>query len=231
MDRDGHPPMDLADVDIRRMQPFQSNARYLRERVIEGLGLLYAMHWPYRQYATARPARTSPFHERLKARGACFAEAAGWERPGWFAPPGARARYAYAYGHRLVRALGDEHLRRARARRPVRSVVLRQVPPAGARCEERCCSASAPTTSRSRPAGSVYTPWLNERGGIEADLTVTRLAADAYLVVTSAASQNRDLHWLRRNLPDDAHAIATDVTSAFAVLALMGPKAGHSSSR
>jgi heterotetrameric sarcosine oxidase gamma subunit len=70
----------------------------------------------------------------------------------------------------------------------------------------------------------VYTQWLNERGGIEADLTLTRLAEDAYLVVTSAASQNRDLHWLKRHIPEDAHAFATDVTSGYAVLALMGPE-------
>jgi heterotetrameric sarcosine oxidase gamma subunit len=73
------------------------------------------------------------------------------------------------------------------------------------------------------PGRIVYTPWLNERGGIEADLTVTRLAADAYLVVTSAASQNRDLHWLKRHIPEAAHASVTDVTSGHAVLAVMGP--------
>ncbi len=87
----GHPPMDLADVDIRRMQRFQSNPRYLRERATESLGLLYAMHWPHRQYETARNVRLSPLHERLAARGACFGEAAGWERANWFAPEGVAA--------------------------------------------------------------------------------------------------------------------------------------------
>ena len=151
----GHPPMDLADVDIRRMQPFQSNARYLRDRVTEGLGLLYAMHWPYRQYATARPARISPFHERLAARGACFAEAAGWERPGWFAPAGRRARVRLRLRpHRLVRALGERAPRGARARRPVRPVLVRQVSRPGRAMPRRCCSGCARTTSRSRPGAS-----------------------------------------------------------------------------
>jgi 4-methylaminobutanoate oxidase (formaldehyde-forming) len=220
----GHPPIDLADVDIRRMQPFQSNARYLRERVTEGLGLLYAMHWPYRQYATARPARISPFHERLRARGACFAEAAGWERPGWFAPPGVAPEYDYAYG----RTAWFEHW--ANEHRAVRKRVglfdlssfgkfLVQGRDAEAVLQRICANDVAVA-----PGRIVYTPWLNERGGIEADLTVTRLADEAYLVVTSAASQNRDLHWLRRNIPEEAHAFATDVTSAFAVLALMGPE-------
>jgi glycine cleavage system T protein len=219
----GHPPIDLADVDIRRMQPFQSNARYLRERVIEGLGLLYAMHWPFRQYATARPARTSPFHERLSAHGACFAEAAGWERPGWFAPAGVAPEYDYAYG----RAAWFEHW--AGEHRAVRERVglfdlssfgkfLVQGRDAEAVLQRVCANDVALA-----PGRIVYTPWLNQRGGIEADLTVTRLAEDAYLVVTSAASQNRDLHWLRRHIPERAHAFATDVTSGYAVLALMGP--------
>jgi 4-methylaminobutanoate oxidase (formaldehyde-forming) len=220
----GHPPMDLADVDIRRMQPFQSNARYLRERVSEGLGLLYAMHWPHRQYATARPARTSPFHDRLRERGACFAEAAGWERPGWFAPPGVTAEYDHAYG----RTAWFEHW--ANEHRAVRERVglfdlssfgkfLVQGRDAEAVLQRVCANDVAVEVGR-----IVYTPWLNERGGIEADLTVTRLAEDAYLVVTSAASQNRDLHWLRRHIPDGAHAFATDVTSGHAVLAVMGPE-------
>jgi glycine cleavage system T protein len=220
----GHPPMDLADVDIRRMQPFQSNARYLRDRVTEGLGLLYAMHWPFRQYATARPARTSPFHDRLAARGACFAEAAGWERPGWFAPARAAPEYDYTYG----RATWFEHW--AGEHRAVRERVglfdlssfgkfLVQGRDAEAVLQRICANDVAVA-----PGRIVYTPWLNERGGIEADLTLTRLAEDAYLVVTSAASQNRDLHWLKRHIPEGAHAFATDVTSGYAVLALMGPE-------
>ena len=173
----------LADVDIRRMQPFQSNARYLRDRVSEGLGLLYAMHWPFRQYATARPARTSPFHERLEARGACFAETAGWERPGWFAPAGAAPEYDYAYGRTAwFERWASEH-------RAVRERVglfdlssfgkfLLQGRDAEAVLQRICANDVAVA-----PGRIVYTPWLNERGGIEADLTVTRLAADAYLVV------------------------------------------------
>ncbi len=94
----GHAPMDLADVDIRRLEKFQVNKKYLRERVSESLGLLYAMHWPYRQYETARNVRISPLHERLAGRGACFGEAAGWERANWSAPTGVKPEYAYSYG-------------------------------------------------------------------------------------------------------------------------------------
>src|SRR6202041_2907698 len=95
---DGHPPMDLSDIDIRRLQPFQANKAYLAARVTESLGLLYAMHWPHRQYDTARNLRLSPLHQRLADRGACFGEVAGWERANWFAPKGASAEYRYSYG-------------------------------------------------------------------------------------------------------------------------------------
>ena len=94
----GYPPVDLWDVDIRRNRPFQNNRRYLEKRVSETLGLLYDMHWPFRQYETSRNVRMSPLHDRLVAQGACFGEAAGWERANWFAPPGVETRYQYSYG-------------------------------------------------------------------------------------------------------------------------------------
>ena len=86
--RDGHPPVDLASVDVRRNLPFQGNGRYLHDRVTETLGLLYAVHWPFYQYKTSRGIRRSPVHDRLAAKGACFGETAGWERANWFAPEG-----------------------------------------------------------------------------------------------------------------------------------------------
>src|SRR4051794_31834069 len=96
--RDRRPPVDLTDVDVRRLHPFQSNRTYLRDRTTETLGLLYAMHWPNRQYATARGVRRSPFHDRLLAAGAVMGETAGWERPNWYAPPGVAPEYRYSWG-------------------------------------------------------------------------------------------------------------------------------------
>ena len=104
--RDRRMPVDLTDVDMRRLQPFQSNRPYLRDRTVETLGLLYAMHWPYRQSETARGVRRSPFHDRLVAAGAVMGETAGWERPNWYAPPGVAARVPLLLGPpELVRAL------------------------------------------------------------------------------------------------------------------------------
>jgi glycine cleavage system T protein len=222
---EGHPPMDLWDVDIRRVMPFQSNARYLHDRTVETLGLLYAMHWPFRQYETARGVRKSPLHDRLASRGACFGETAGWERPNWYAPAGVEPRYDYSYGRQNWFAHSAAEHRAVRER-----VGLFDQSSFGkfllqGRDAERVMSRLSSNDVAVTPGRVVYTQWLNERGGIEADLTVTRLAEDAYLIVTSATGQVRDFHWLHSHIDADERAIATDVTSAYAVIGVMGPQA------
>jgi glycine cleavage system T protein len=221
---DGHPPFDLWDVDIRRCMPFQRNRRYLHDRTIESLGLLYAMHWPFRQAETARGVRKSALHDRLAAAGACFGEVAGFERANWFAPTGTEPRYEYSYGrqnwfdasaaeHRAVRERVGLFDQSSFAKFAVRGADA-------ASALNRICGNEVDV-----PVGRVvYTQWLNERGGIEADLTVTREAEDAYLIVTACASQTRDFTWLSRHLPEGARAEAVDVSSAYAVLGLMGPR-------
>ena len=221
---DGHPPMDLWDVDIRRAMPFQRNRSYLRDRTVETLGLLYAMHWPFRQPETARGVRRSILHDRLAAHGACFGETAGWERPNWYAPAGVKAEYAYSYGrqnwfdysaaeHKAVRtAVGifdQSSFAKFLVQGPDAEKVLNHIS----------------ANNMSVPVGKVvYTQWLNARGGIEADLTVTREAHDRYLVVTAAATQTRDFAWLQRQIPADARATAVDVSSSMAVISVMGPR-------
>ncbi|MGB9329739.1 MAG: FAD-dependent oxidoreductase [Steroidobacteraceae bacterium] len=220
---DGHPPFDLWDVDIRRCAPFQRNKRYLRDRTVETLGLLYAMHWPFRQAATARGVRKSALHDRLAAAGACFGEMAGFERANWFGAPGTQPRYEYSYG----RQNWFEHS--AAEHQAVRERVGLFDQSSFAKFVLRGRDATAVlgricANDIDVPIGRVvYTQWLNARGGIEADLTVTREAEDAYLIITSCATQTRDFTWLCRSLPSTAHAVAVDVSSAYAVLALMGP--------
>jgi len=219
----GHPPMDLWDVDIRRMMPFQNGGAYLRERVGEALGLLYALHWPYRQYETARDVRRSPLHERLAAHGACFGEVAGWERPNWFAPSGVTPAYDYSYGRQnWFPYAAAEHMaaRQAVAIFDLSSFAkfLLQGPDVENVLQRLCANdVGVP------PGRVVYTQWLNERGGIEADLTVSRLTDEQYLVVTSAATAVRVREWIQRNTPGDARLSTTDATSAYAVIAVMGP--------
>ncbi|PPR21470.1 MAG: 4-methylaminobutanoate oxidase (formaldehyde-forming) [Alphaproteobacteria bacterium MarineAlpha10_Bin2] len=223
--RDGRPPPDLWEVDIRRNLPFQGNKKYLRERVSETLGLLYAMHWPFHQAETGRGVRRSPVHDRLVARGACHGVAFGWERPNWFAPEGTEARYQYNYGRQnWFDPSAEEH-------RAVRGAVglLDQCSFAKFRLQGRdawrILGQVAANHVDVAPGKVIYTQWLNEQGGIEADLTVTRLADDDFLIVTSGEFQVRDFHWLKRRIPKDAHAVLTDVTSGLSMLGLMGPRA------
>ena len=226
----GEPSMDLWDVDIRRFMPFQGNARYLRERTREVVGLLYAMHWPFRQPETARGVRRSTLHDRLAARGAVFGVVAGWERANWFATDGVEPRYVYTYGrqnwfpcaaaeHRAVReAVGlfdQSSLAKFRVQGPDAAAAL-----------QRLCANDVDVP----PGRIVYTQMLNARGGIECDLTVTRLTESAYLVVTIAAAATHDADWIRRGLRD-ARVILTDVTSAYTVLGLMGPRSRQLLSR
>ncbi len=223
--REGHPPSDLWEVDVRRNHPFQRNRKYLRERVSESLGLLYATHYPYRQYDTARGVRRSPLHDRLQAIGACHGEVAGWERPNWYAPDAGRAVYEYSYG----RQNWFEHS--ALEHRAVRERVglfdlssfakFRFQGADAARVLNHVCANDVDV----RPGRIVYTQWLNARGGIEADLTVTRLAEDDYLIVTAAATEVQDFHWLQGHVPADAHCVLTNVTSAMGVISIMGPNA------
>ena len=221
---DGHPPMDLWDVDIRRVMPFQRNRSYLRDRTVESLGLLYAMHWPFRQPETARGVRRSILHDRLAAHGACFGETAGWERPNWYAPQGVKAEYEYSYGRQNwfdYSAAEHQAVRNAVGIFDQSSFAKFVVQGQDAEAVLNRISAN----NMSVPVGKVvYTQWLNERGGIEADLTVTREALDRYLVVTAAATQTRDFSWLQRNIPADARATAVDVSSSMAVLGVMGPR-------
>ena len=221
---DGHPPFDLWDVDIRRCMPFQRNKRYLRDRTVESLGLLYAMHWPFRQTESARGVRRSVLHDRLAAAGACFGEVAGFERANWFAAPGTQPRYEYSYGRQnwFAQSAAEHQAVRERVGLFDESSFAKFVLKGrdAARVLGRLCANEVDV-----PVGRiVYTQWLNERGGIEADLTVTREAEDAYLIVTSCASQTRDFAWLCRGIPEDARAEAFDVSSGYAVLGLMGPR-------
>ncbi|MEM7776454.1 MAG: FAD-dependent oxidoreductase [Pseudomonadota bacterium] len=220
----GYPPFDVSDVDIRRMQPFQGNKTYLYERAKESLGLLYADHFPYRQMATARGVRRSPFHAQLEAEGAVFGEFAGWERANWFAKPNQEREYRYSWKRQnWFDNQRDEHL-------AVRNNVgmydmssfgkIRVEGPDAEAFLQYVCGNDVAVV----PGKIVYTQFLNARGGIEADVTVTRLSETAYVVITPAATVQRELSWMNQHKGDFRIAIV-DVTSGEGVLAVMGPNA------
>ncbi|WP_104017722.1 GcvT family protein, partial [Roseovarius nitratireducens] len=220
---DGEKPYDIGDVDISRMHPFQGNRHYLFERSKETLGLLYADHFPYRQKATARGVRRSPFHAQLLEEGAVMGEAGGWERANWFAAKGQEPVYQYSWKRQnWFENSAAEH-------KAVRENVgmydmtsfgkLRVEGPDAKAFLNHVCGANM-----SVPVGKiVYTQFLNTRGGIEADVTVTRLSETAYLVVTPAVTRLADETRLRRHV-GDRRVVITDVTAGEGVLAVMGPK-------
>ncbi len=184
------------------------------------------MHWPYYQYESARGARRSALHDRLVSAGACMGETAGWERPNWFGAPGSTPRYEYSYGRQnWFGACRSECL-------AVRDAVALFDQASFAKFHVQGADACAVLNQLSTanvdvpPGRVVYAQWLNERGGIEADLTITRLAEREFMVVTSAICQTRDLAWLRRQIEEhaDARCTVTDVTAGIAMLGVMGPR-------
>ena len=226
----GEPPFDLWDVDIRRMHPFQNNKTYLFERAKETLGLLYADHFPFRQFVSARGIRRSVIHQNLLKRGACFGEVAGWERANWFlseelVKEGVTPEYKYSWGRQnWFDFASEEHLA---VRQKAGFFDMSSF--AKFRLEGRDAQAVLQRVMANdvdvEPGRVVYGQWLNNRGCIEADLTVTRLSETAFLIVTSAASATRDLVWLKKNIPEEACCVATDVSSSEAVFSIMGPAA------
>jgi heterotetrameric sarcosine oxidase gamma subunit len=220
---DKHPPMDLNSVDIRRALPFQADEGYLESRVSESLGLLYAMHWPFRQYESARGQRFSPLHERIAAAGAVFGETAGWERPNWFADRGQTKEYEYSYGKQ------NWHDNMVRECLGVREAVGLFDQSSFAKFVVEGPDAldvlnTVSVAEIDTPHGSaVYTQWCNDRGGIEADLTVNRVGDDRFFVVTAAVSEGRDWAWLRRAAVGK-QVTMTNVTHDQAMIGLMGPE-------
>jgi glycine cleavage system T protein len=220
---DGEAPFDLWEVDIRRAQPFQRNRRYLRERVSETLGLLYADHFPYRQMATSRNIRRTPLHEHLKARGAVFGEVAGWERANWFAMPGQERAYRYSWGRQNW--FGNQRAEHMALREGVGLLDMSSFGKirvdgrdALAFLQHLCANQVDVEVGR-----LVYSQMLNDRGGIECDLTITRLSETGFLLVVPAATLRRDLAWLRHHA-GDRNVTILDITAAEAVLPVMGPK-------
>ncbi len=219
---DGHPPMDLSGVDIRRAKPFQAQQQYLEDRISESLGLLYAMHWPFRQYESARGIKQSPLHDRLVANNAVFGELAGWERPNWYASGGEIPEYEYSYGKQNWHDASGRECDAVRNRVALFDqtsfVKFRVTGP-----DALAMLNNISVADIDAPIGkAVYTQWCNERGGIEADLTITRLGADEFYVVTAAAAQVREATWMRR------HSVGMDVsivdeTAEVSMLGLMGP--------
>ncbi len=221
----GEPPMDLWPVDIRRFGSIHRDRQWVLTRTLEAYGKHYAMAWPHEEHESGRPVRISPLYQRLKDQGACFGSKLGWERPNWFAPKGMEPRDVYSYGRQnWFDAVGEEH-RAVRERVGLFDQTSFAKFLLVGRDAETALSWIA-SNDVAKPVGSlVYTQMLNQRGGIECDLTVSRLAEDSYYIVTGTGFATHDFAWIKANIRDGLDARLIDVTSGYAVLSLMGPRA------
>ena len=219
----GEPELDLSPVDIRRFAPMQGNKRWLRERVQEIVGLHFAMAWPNREPESARGVRRSPVHHLLEAQGACFGTKMGWERVNWFAPAGTKPVVEYSWGRQnWFGQSADEHHAARTSVALFDQTSFAKIAVRGSDAEaalQYLCSNDVAVP----PGRTVYTALLNDRGGYEADVTVTRLRWNEYLLVTSSAQGVHDIDLLRRGVPAQLSVEFFDVTSAYAVLSVMGP--------
>jgi len=220
----GEPQSDLVSVDIRRFGAFNNNRQWLRARVGEVLGLHYAVPWPNREFDTARPFRRSPLHQRMEDANAAFGSRFGWERPIFFAPAGQQPVIDYAWGKQNWIPWVDAEQRATRE-----AVAIFDETSFGKLLvkgwdAERLLQLVCANDVAVPVGGLVYTAVLNHRGTYEADVTVTRIAEDEFLWVTSAASPVRDMDWLVRHTYEDWHVEVVDVSSAYAVIGVMGPR-------
>jgi 4-methylaminobutanoate oxidase (formaldehyde-forming) len=230
----GEPTLDLWPVDVRRFGSFNANERWLPDRIREVLGLHYKMPWPNRELESARPFRRSPLYAHLRDAGACFGSKMGWERANFFAPTPVEAKIGYGWGHQNWHPwVAAEHraCREAVAVFDMSSFAKLLVTGADAHAALQYLVANdVPTT----PGRTVYTGMLNDRGGYESDFTITCIDWDQYLIVTGSAQAVRDRDVIERvltSMPQRLHCGVTDVTSMYAMLAVMGPRSRELLSR
>jgi len=220
----GAPEWDPWGADVRRFERWQGSERFLAERTVESVGTVFATHWPFKQLKTGRDVRNSPLNERYRRLGACFGAVAGWERPLWFAPDGVEPRHDYTFGPQAWWPHAGADVKATREAVALYDLTpftkFKMEGPDAATVLQRLCANEVDVA----PGRVVYTQMLNERGGIEADLTVSRAREDLYWITTGAPLRTRDGDWIRRNTPPDARATLTDMTSAFAVFGVMGPR-------
>ncbi|BBD35942.1 FAD-dependent oxidoreductase [Aminobacter sp. Y103A] len=222
---DGEAPLDLWVVDISRFSGLHRDRQWVSDRTLEAYGKHYTIGYPHEEYASGRPYIVSPLYERLKKHRAVFGSKLGWERPNWFAPDGVEPKDVYAMGRQnWFEPVGDEH-------RHVRQAVGVFDQSSFAKYEMTGKDAQKAldficANDVAKPVGRLtYTQLLNTRGGIEADLTVARLADDKFYVVTGTGFRTHDLAWIGDHIPAGLDAKLVDVTEQFGTLSLMGPNA------
>jgi 4-methylaminobutanoate oxidase (formaldehyde-forming) len=222
----GQPDVDVTGINVNRFHSCQANQQYLGDRLVEVLGKMYEPHYPNLGMTTARGVKRSVLHERLQRAGAHFIESSSWEIADWYAPSDQAAEVErYSWGRQNWFPYHEAEHRACRE-----AVALMDMSFMGkffvqGRDAERALNRLCCNDIAVPPGRIVYTQWANSAGGIEADLTVTRLTADRFMVICSDTAHGHVGMWLQRNISDEQHVFVTDVTSAYAQINIHGPKA------
>jgi len=222
---DGRSPIDMPETELARVQPHETNRRFLEERVVETLDMSYGVHWPFEQRLTARQLRQSPLYEMTTEAGAVYGQLGGWERANWYAQTPAEAKYEYTFEQPNWLAANKREHDAVR-----NNIGLFDTSSFGKILVQGRDALSVLQRLSVRnidvPVGKVvYTQWLNQFAGIEADVTVTRMNETEFLVLSGPATHLRDLEQIKRNIKNDEFCTVADVTGSFAMISIMGPKA------
>jgi len=221
----GESPYDLWPADIRRFGRHHQDFGWVQERTLEMYGKHYTIPWPHEEHESGRPLRRSPLYGTLKAKGACFGEKLGWERPNWFAPKGTEAVDEYSFGRQnWFEQVGVEHRACREAAALFDQTSFSKFTVVG-RDAEAALGWICANDVRKPPGKLTYTQLCNSRGGIVCDLTVARTGEHSFYIVTGTGFATHDLHWIHSNMPRGLDAHVLDVTSSYATLVLMGPRA------
>jgi len=221
----GEPSLNLWVVDIRRFGGYHKGVKYVTERTSELYGKHYTMGWPHEEHDSARGIRRSPLYDTLKDKGACFGAKFGWERANWFAPKGVEPKDIYTFG----RPNWDEHVAAEHKAIRERVALIDQTPFSKIEVSGSGAFAylqSLTANNIDKPVGGLtYTQLCNEKGGIEADLTIGRVAEDRFYLVTGTAFGTHDMDWINRHKPAGDRVHVRDVTSSRGVINVCGPNA------
>jgi glycine cleavage system T protein len=225
---DGNPEWDMWRLDVRRFGPNYDSINYTVARTFETYTQYYDIHFPGEERLSKRNVRTSPTYYRLRDLGSVFGEKMGWERPNWFKPHEELSTHGHEprgwARHSWSRAIGHEHLMTREHAGLFDETSFNKFEVSGVGALKFLNYVCA--NEINQPVGTViYTQCLNKRGGIECDVTVTRLAEDRFFIITGTAFGQHDMSWLSLNMPEDGTVIIKDITSSLACIGLWGPKA------
>jgi len=221
----GDPGVDITPINVDRFHPYQGNPEYRKTRVVETLGMVYRRHYPTRVPETARDCKRSPFHDRLKDERAYFTDVSGWESPSWYAPEGKEpAVEKLSWGRQNWFPYWEaEHHACREGVIAMDMTFMGKFLVQGRDAGKVLDHISA--NSVNGPAETItYTQWLNERGMLEADVTVTKLTEEEFIVVVTDTMHRHVETWLRRHIPAGAHCFVTDITGGIGQLNVQGPR-------